>query len=452
MANLHELREIAFLIGKFIPVWLKGRDDYYEYRFYPKDLLNCCFVCRAWRSAMLPWLWVLFEETKMGKVPNDILLKYSPYFKIIGYSYKRETLSYAIIHAEGLRDIKISYMYDDMILPVLNTHPGLRSLSISSKESHIDSTIVLPLGNLSSLVELEIGSTIMTFQELAAILENKPKLQTLSLDSIEINDEPPEDSSNLELPGLTALHITSTQINQGVIHRLLECSPALRTFTLYLNSDEGFQASECVNVLRRNNPNLESLLVQDHYSLEELDVMIEKASPLVKDICVDVDCLEVSTFRAIASRADTLEKLTIKTGGAHLDMINLSRCTRLRELHILVDNLTTIGHSKRIAQILCDKSWSNPNMTHFSIRGLRPQTSTAAGVALPQGWIILPADDLFAPLGRTFPRYSEVLSAQPLISGLDAQLLETFEEMAHIQEVVVNELKYKRLVIDHSRN
>ncbi|KAF9164107.1 hypothetical protein BGX21_002810 [Mortierella sp. AD011] len=452
MVHPLELPEIAILIGKFIPVWFKGPDDYYDYRFYPKDLLSCCLVSRAWRSAMLPWLWVLFEETKMGKVPNDIILKYSPCFKIIGYSLKRETLSYAITHAKGLRDIKISYMHDDMILPALDMHPDLQSLSISSKESHIDSAIVHRLGILSSLVELEIGSTIMTFQELAAILENKPKLQTLSLDSIEINDEPPEDHLNFELPSLTALHITSTQINQDVIHRLLECSPALRTFALYLNSDEGFQASGCVDVLRRNNPNLESLLVQDYYFLEELNLMIEKASPLVKDICVDVDCLDVSTFRAIESRADTLEKLTIKMAGAYLNAINLSGCTRLREFHIVVDNLATIGHSKKITQILYDKSWSNPNMTHFSIRGLQSQTSTAVEVALPRGWIILPADDLFAPPGKRFLRYSEVLSDQPLIPNLDAQLLETFEEMAHIQEVVVNELKYKRLITDHSRN
>ncbi|KAF9164106.1 hypothetical protein BGX20_001080 [Mortierella sp. AD010] len=188
MINPLEIPEIAFLIGKFVPVWFKGVDDYYNHRFYPKDMLTCCLVSRTWRSSMLPRLWVIFDERLMTNVLGDVLLKYSAYFKFVELINNGHTLSSALTQSNGLRSIRMDQWDTNAVPPLLNSHPGLRHLTLHITDTSIGPAITRSLSNLQNLTELEIRDVALTFTDLLAILKNKPRLQTLSLCSVEIED------------------------------------------------------------------------------------------------------------------------------------------------------------------------------------------------------------------------------------------------------------------------
>ncbi|KAF9355838.1 hypothetical protein BGX26_006053 [Mortierella sp. AD094] len=445
MAHPLEIPEIVSLVGKFVPVWFKSPDDYYNHRFYPKDILNCCLVSHTWRSSMLPWLWAIFDEKFMTKVPRDVFLKYLAYFKVVGSISSGHTLSRALTQSNGLRSIKMSGWNTNAVTPLLNAHPGLRRLSFYITDTYIGPAITHSLSNLHNLTELDIRQMTLTFTDLLTILENKPRLQTLSLCSVEIKDGPSKHSPGLGSTSLTTLHILSKKVDLDVIHRLLECSRALRSFSIDLDCELEcpIGASDISNALQKNCPSLESLTVRGRYDDIEVDLLIYQVSPLVKEISVEVDYLEESTLRSIAARANVVEKLTLRTSdmdGEGLERI-LSCCCRLKELHIVFDLFN--DYSDEYTQILCNKPWSSTDLTHISIRGLELPINTATRM-LPQGWILFPADNSYSGNLRWFFKYSDTLAAHPLVPHFDTQLLAALDHMPHIQEVVVNELKYTR--------
>ncbi|KAI8600601.1 hypothetical protein EDD21DRAFT_376711 [Dissophora ornata] len=84
-----EVYEIIARIGEFIPLWLPN--EHSRLTFTPGTLVSCTAVSTAFRQALLPILWRTYDISLMQSVPDDVVQKYSPYFRILHRPYSIAT-------------------------------------------------------------------------------------------------------------------------------------------------------------------------------------------------------------------------------------------------------------------------------------------------------------------------------------------------------------------------
>ncbi|GJJ72176.1 hypothetical protein EMPS_04533 [Entomortierella parvispora] len=124
-----ELPEILLRISQFLPLWSAG--DRGSYIFEPQTLLACTLVSKSFRQAMLPTLWYMFDHSFMRNLPESIMFKYSPHFRILGLNYPvsvtlpTTSTSTATTTTTPLRSLSCTWLID---LRIYGNEPSCRDL------------------------------------------------------------------------------------------------------------------------------------------------------------------------------------------------------------------------------------------------------------------------------------------------------------------------------------
>ncbi|KAG0380970.1 hypothetical protein BGX24_002190 [Mortierella sp. AD032] len=80
-----EVPEILTRIGQYLPLWVEHQDevdlDNKDIIFHHHALWSCMQVSKMWRQTLLPILWYSYDGLKMVDLPQDVITRYSRYFR-----------------------------------------------------------------------------------------------------------------------------------------------------------------------------------------------------------------------------------------------------------------------------------------------------------------------------------------------------------------------------------
>ncbi|KAF9174029.1 hypothetical protein BGX21_009016 [Mortierella sp. AD011] len=227
--NPLDLPEIITRIGQFLPLW---SGEGFQREFEPLPLLRCALVSRAFRQALLPTLWYLYDGFRMRNVPHHILIKYSLLFRIISNTGPFK----GPFRCKNL--IELSTVYgQEWSRDLLVTNPGLKRLVWGGpyyrrietleqqQEWQLELTALMGLENLDVLKTsgFSLGEGIFV-----KVLRNNARLSNLALSTV----EGVTSIEGLELPYLTELHIAFGGDESPALVDLVRCCPRLQKLSL----------------------------------------------------------------------------------------------------------------------------------------------------------------------------------------------------------------------------
>ncbi|KAF9906056.1 hypothetical protein EC991_001064 [Linnemannia zychae] len=80
-----EVPEILTRIGQYLPLWVEHQDeddfDHKDIAFCHQTLWSCMQVSKLWHQTLLPILWYSYDGFKMISLPQEVITRYSPYFR-----------------------------------------------------------------------------------------------------------------------------------------------------------------------------------------------------------------------------------------------------------------------------------------------------------------------------------------------------------------------------------
>ncbi|KAF9999442.1 hypothetical protein BGZ80_004227 [Entomortierella chlamydospora] len=227
--NPLDLPEIITRIGQFLPLW---SGEGFQREFEPLPLLRCALVSQAFRQALLPTLWYLYDGFRMRNVPHHILIKYSHLFRIISNTGPFK----GPFRCKNL--IELSTVYgQEWSRDLLVTNPGLKRLVWGGpyyrrietleqqQEWQLELTALMGLENLDVLKTsgFSLGEGIFV-----KVLRNNARLSNLALSTV----EGVTSIEGLELPYLTELHIAFGGDESPALVDLVRCCPRLQKLSL----------------------------------------------------------------------------------------------------------------------------------------------------------------------------------------------------------------------------
>ncbi|KAF9352902.1 hypothetical protein BGX26_009318 [Mortierella sp. AD094] len=227
--NPLDLPEIITRIGQFLPLW---SGEGFQREFQPLPLLRCALVSHAFRQALLPTLWYLYDGFRMRNIPHHILIKYSHLFRIISNTGPFK----GPFRCKNL--IELSTVYgQEWSRDLLVTNPGLKRLVWGGpyyrrietleqqQEWQLELTALMGLENLDVLKTsgFSLGEGIFV-----KVLRNNARLSNLALSTV----EGVTSIEGLELPYLTELHIAFGGDESPALVDLVRCCPRLQKLSL----------------------------------------------------------------------------------------------------------------------------------------------------------------------------------------------------------------------------
>ncbi|KAG0096061.1 hypothetical protein BGZ93_005077 [Podila epicladia] len=259
MTNPLDIFEIVQRVGCFIQIHKKREDHrYWHFDFRPKDLISCIQVNNAWRQALTPLLWRVYDEEEMVKlqVPATIFQANSQYFWYldIGTPWPADTL-----RPTQLRQLAIRGQVLRTNLGLLQSNRLLSSLVVKLYDGTDYNEIQEALDPVTWLRTLQFhcGETLDS-DHLAAFIFN-----------------------NLELKELLVSHIRGFE-------RIVTSHPLIHLTSLHLNTQ--LEDNPGLVLLIRFCPNLEEIWFHgyDTCPFEAIATNIRECCPNVSSIrCLD---------------------------------------------------------------------------------------------------------------------------------------------------------------------
>ncbi|KAF9102841.1 hypothetical protein BGX27_010843 [Mortierella sp. AM989] len=249
-----DLPEILTRIGQFFPLW---SGEGFQREFQPLPLLRCALVSRAFRQALLPTLWYVYDGFRMRNVPSQILIKYSHLFRIISNTGPFK----GPFRCRNL--IELSTVYgQEWTRELLVTNPGLKRLiwggpyyrRIETLEQQQEWQLELKaLMGLENLDVLKTSGFSLGEGIFVKVLRNNARLSNLALSTV----EGVTSIEGLELPYLTELHIAFGGTDSPALVDLVRCCPRLQKLSLTGSRarSSGTTTPHANNQLSTTNPN-----------------------------------------------------------------------------------------------------------------------------------------------------------------------------------------------------
>ncbi|KAG0380024.1 hypothetical protein BGX24_010534 [Mortierella sp. AD032] len=225
-----DIPEILIRIGQFLPLW---SGEGFRLEFDPSPLLRCCLVSRAFRQAVLPTLWYLYDGYRMRNIPPAILSRYSPYFRIITSTGPFK----GPFQCKNLTELNTVYG-QEWSRALLVSNPGLKRLVWGGpfsrrietieqqQEWQLELKVLMGLENLDEIrmsgFSLGEGIFVKLLRNNASSLSNLAMSTVAGVTSIE----------GLELPHLTELQVTFGCAESPVLLDLVRCCPRLQRLSL----------------------------------------------------------------------------------------------------------------------------------------------------------------------------------------------------------------------------
>ncbi|KAF9109501.1 hypothetical protein BGX27_007553 [Mortierella sp. AM989] len=232
--NPLEIFEVVAMIGGYFNPWKYDTSCGFELpEFLPKDILSCTLVSKTWRAALLPILWEVYDGGAMSSISNEVVSKYSHYFKYItnwshpGPFYCNRLCSLEI----EVNNIQYYQMIKELQPPITSLTLIHRSYGSMLELSEVDAKISMIAPAVTHLVISQ--GRITTIAHLLEVLTGYSQLCKLSLDFVHRFDESlysestmtsiPLPQPYLVLPSITTLHLCCSE----TLFKMVICCPNL---------------------------------------------------------------------------------------------------------------------------------------------------------------------------------------------------------------------------------
>ncbi|KAG0275307.1 hypothetical protein BGZ95_008931 [Linnemannia exigua] len=379
-----EVPEILTRIGQYLPLWVEHQDevdlDNKDITFRHHALWSCMQVSKLWHQTFLPILWYSYDGLKMVDLPQEVVTRYSPYFR----NFRSPGCHAGPFLSTHLVELTI---YIQMMDPpitlstqkdLIRANPRLKYLEWHGPERLTDLDKD-DFEGLKCLQELRlfhwngggrrlakvlgaVAGSLCTFEvsriknvmpgDLSGSLQRQlDKVQDESIDEYREND----DTSTVTVAGVRGVagedglvlpHMEKLKVifdrNPDYVE-LAQCCPNLRRLTVAgLGHGDTGRLSMC---LRNQCQQLKSLVLKDVLLPQEdaIELLLSclAAGGLVK-IHLDVVGLEQDLITAILLHATTLEHLTIASSAEDsVDLDGILRimveCEQLKHLRFMLD-------------------------------------------------------------------------------------------------------------------
>ncbi|KAG9072957.1 hypothetical protein KI688_000738 [Linnemannia hyalina] len=395
-----EVPEILTRIGQFLPLWVEQDDSNRGEKimaFEHRTLLSSMQVSKLWYQTLLPILWFSYDGIKMSAIPQKVITRYSPYFRIFRSSgcHSGPFLSTHLVELTiyiQMMDQRISL---EAQRALIRANPRLRYLVWHGPDRTTELEMEDFVG-LKSLQELRlfhwdggerrlakvlgaVKETIRTFEvsrikgvlpgDLSGALHRRlnpvyhPEEQEddyiISLNNYNRSNSDSNSAATMTETDLAALVQTEQEEDRLVLPymekikvifdrnpdyvELAQCCPNLKRLTVTgLGHGETYRLSLC---LRDHCQKLRVLVLKDVLLPQEDAIQLLRsclsAGGLTK-IHMDVIGFEQDCISAILLHASTLEQLTIaSTAEDAVDLEGVLRimvkCEKLRSLRFMLD-------------------------------------------------------------------------------------------------------------------
>ncbi|KAG0211234.1 hypothetical protein BGX28_008301 [Mortierella sp. GBA30] len=289
--NPLDLPEIITRIGQFLPLW-SGEGFHRE--FDPKPILRCLLVSRSFRASLLPILWYLYDGYRMRNVPPEILVKYSPYFRIItstgpfkGPFCCRNLIELSTVYGqEWSRDLLISNPGLKRLVWGGPFHRRIETLE-QQQEWELELRALMGLENLdefrTSGFSLGEGIFVKVLRNNAARLSNLTLSTVAGVTSIE----------GLELPHLTELHLTLGCAESPALVDLVRCCPRLQRLSLMGSMANKTSSSPPAHMHQQLNPANNNNNNNNDNSLKDFE--ITRLARNIVECCPELSSIKFTT-------------------------------------------------------------------------------------------------------------------------------------------------------------
>ncbi|KAF9133167.1 hypothetical protein BGW39_010380 [Mortierella sp. 14UC] len=285
-----DIPEILIRIGQFLPLW---SGEGFRLEFDPCPLLRCCLVSRAFRQALLPTLWYLYDGYRMRNIPPAILSRYSPYFRIITSTGPFK----GPFQCKNLTELNTVYG-QEWSRALLVSNPGLKRLVWGGPFSRRIETleqqqewqqelkVLMGLENLDEIrmsgFSLGEGIFVKLLRNNASSLSNLAMSTVAGVTSIE----------GLELPHLTELQVTFGCAESPALLDLVRCCPRLQKLSL-LGSKTRASAAFVPPHHQQQHQQNQQMHAGEHS--QELDSEVVRLSQNIAECCSELTHIKFTT-------------------------------------------------------------------------------------------------------------------------------------------------------------
>ncbi|KAF9909412.1 hypothetical protein EC991_008551 [Linnemannia zychae] len=284
-----DIPEILIRIGQFLPLW---SGEGFRLEFDPCPLLRCCLVSRAFRQALLPTLWYLYDGYRMRNIPPSILSRYSPYFRIITSTGPFK----GPFQCKNLTELNTVYG-QEWSRALLVSNPGLKRLVWGGPFSRRIETleqqqewqqelkVLMGLENLDEIrmsgFSLGEGIFVKLLRNNASSLSNLAMTTVAGVTSIE----------GLELPHLTELQVTFGCAESPALLDLVRCCPRLQRLSLLGSKTRASAAF--VPPHHQQHQQIQQLHAGEHS--QELDSEVVRLAQNITECCPELTHIKFTT-------------------------------------------------------------------------------------------------------------------------------------------------------------
>ncbi|KAF9177493.1 hypothetical protein BGZ51_007262 [Haplosporangium sp. Z 767] len=323
------LPEIITRVGQFLPLWSSNG---FAREFNPLPLLHCALVSHTFRACLLPTLWYLYDGYSMRNIPQNILIKYSPLFRIISNTgpFKGPFLCKNLI--------ELSTVYgQEWSRDLLVSNPGLKRLVWGGpfhrrietleqqQEWELELKALMGLENLdefrTSGFSLGEGIFVKVLRNNAARLSNLVMSTVAGVTSIE----------GLELPHLSELQVTFGCPESPALVDLVRCCPRLQRLSLVGSKIKSFSPAPHHH---HNNHHFQAAATNDQSDFEVL-----RLAKNIAECCPELSSIKFSTTTGLpppSSLAHALRSHCFLNGAECAALVDATR----RLEHFSADLLT----------------------------------------------------------------------------------------------------------------
>lgn len=369
MTNALDLPEILCRIGWVLTThWKPNKKDPALFDFQPKDLITCTQVSRTWRRVMLPFLWTVYDESRMESwnIPANILQAASEHFRFIGLwtPWPANT-----VRSRHMYELNIAGKALVNNLQLLHNNPQLKLLRMGFSDSSVYSEIQPAIESLTRLQSLQLDCLRpANWDHLTRVFNNNPDLRSMRFNH-------PLDIMRFEgcepLAKLTLLRFNGDWDRNPGILQLIRLCPRLERLE--------FLAAKCpvrqlAKILRESCPSLNAVQCEGSFEEEEEDnaVLLVQAPTRLLHLALAMAPLSMRICDALARHAG-LESLKLRLReynavNTHILATILERCTNLRSIDFVLGYGEVEYPDPRLGWV--DSPWKMPHLEKIRLSGL----------------------------------------------------------------------------------
>lgn len=267
------LPEVIHRVGYYVPLWTACERIRDRFEFHPKQLLQCLLVCRAWRTVLLPLLWVTYDDIEINhnRIVPRIFKARRPLIRYLKITKSWPLSTFQPARLEGLTLGGSSLQTS---LGLITSNRGLKDLAVSLDDGPMTEALMSVFLSVPNVVFLKLANVIgISASQIARILASMPALKELYLEYL-VGLEDLEEERHL-FAGVTHLYLHCDLKDNPALVDMIQWFPGVEVFSF--RPDNTTPAIKLASIIKKYCPKLKSLNRVDMFEFHNNDPLLRDA-------------------------------------------------------------------------------------------------------------------------------------------------------------------------------